>query len=65
MKEIIKSYWEYIQDLLDVNGDVLMLLFTLVIIYKVAHGGLTSSDAMVYGSAVGCFAWSNKGKPKI
>lgn len=61
MRNKIKVWWEYIQGLLDVNGDVIMLAFTSAIIWKVLHGGLSMSDAGAFASAVTCFAWSNKG----
>lgn len=59
----IKAWWDYIQLLLDIDGDCWLGLFTLVVVYKVAHGGLNISDAAAYGSAVGAFAYSNN-KPK-
>lgn len=62
MRDKIKDWWEYIQNLLDVNGDVVMLVFTSAVIYKLVQQGLSPSDAAAYGTAVGCFAYSNKGK---
>lgn len=60
-KETIKLYWDYLQSLLDLDGDVVMLAFTAAVVYKILHGGLNASDAAAYASAVGCFAYSNKG----
>lgn len=61
MKEQIKAYWDYIQSLFDIDGDVVMLGFTGAVIYKMLYGVLTPSDAAVYASAVTAFAYSNKG----
>lgn len=65
----IKDMWEYIQDLLDVKGDVIMMIMSGVFIARVAysafgHPGLNASEAAMYASAIGSFAYSNKG-PKI
>lgn len=60
LSKVIKANWEYVQDLLDVNGDVVMLGFTGAIIFKILHGGLNASDAAAYASAITCFAYSNK-----
>lgn len=60
MKDL-KTYWDYIQGLLDIDGDVVMLGFTAAIVYKILHHGLNPSDAAAYASAIGCFAYSNKG----
>jgi len=61
MEKRIKKVWDYVQSLLDIDGDVVMLFFTAAIVYKILHGGLNVSDAAVYSSAVACFAYSNKG----
>lgn len=61
MKEQIKAYWDYLQSLLDIDGDVVMLGFTGAVIYKMLYRTLTPSDAAVYASAVSAFAYSNKG----
>lgn len=53
--------WEWIQARLDLSGDVVMLAFTAAVVYKILHAGLNASDAAAYASAVGCFAYSNKG----
>jgi len=53
--------WEWLQDRLDISGDVVMLGFTGAVIYKMLYGRLTPSDAAVYASAVTAFAYSNKG----
>lgn len=57
----LKLWWEWIQQMLDIDGDIFMGLFTAAVIYKLIHGGLTGADATVYASAIGCFAYSNKG----
>lgn len=61
MKEQIKAYWDYLQSLLDIDGDVVMLGFTSAVVYKLLYGTLTANDAAVYSSAVVAFAYSNKG----
>jgi len=62
MLDKIKFYWDWIQSLLDIDGDCIMLCYTAAIIYKTLHCGLNAYDAAAYASAVGCFAYSNKGK---
>jgi hypothetical protein len=62
----IKKYWEYIQDLLDVRGDVIMMAFSSAMIFRVlwssfGHAPLGPSEAAAYASAIGAFAYSNKG----
>ena len=57
----LKAYWDYIQSLLDIDGDVVMLGFTGAIIFKILHHGLNPSDAAAYASAISCFAYSNRG----
>jgi len=64
MLKKIKFYWEYLQDLLDVNGDVIMLCFSAVILYKIHYHVVTQWDAAVFASAIAAFAYSNKGGPK-
>ena len=60
-----KRAWEYVQELLDINGDVVMLAFTSAVIIKILKVGLTPSDAAAYSAAIGCFAYSNiPGGPK-
>lgn len=61
-KEQFKAAWDYVQSILDIDGDVVMLIFTSAVVWKLLHGGLNPSDAVAYTSAVGCFAYSNKGK---
>lgn len=63
-RQQLKEWWDYIQSLLDVDGDVVMLLFTAGVLYKMMLGTLTATDAVVYSSAVGCFAYSNRGGSK-
>lgn len=61
MSAKVKQWWDYIQSLLDIDGDVIMLIFTLAVVWKLLHAGLKTSDAAAYASAIGCFAYSNKG----
>lgn len=61
-----KEIWEYLQDLLDINGDVIMMAMSSVFIVRVAmsafgYPSLTASEAAFYGSAIASFAYSNKG----
>lgn len=65
----VKEIWEYIQGLLDINGDVIMLAFSTVIMLRIVmamlgKAELNANEAAVYGSAVVAFAYSNKGKSK-
>lgn len=67
MLDKIKFYWDYLQSLLDLDGDIWMGLFTAIILVRLIYvlkGGhpLNASEAAVYSSAVGAFAYSNKGK---
>jgi hypothetical protein len=62
----LKAGWEYVQDLLDVRGDVIMMAYSSVMIARVAlaafgHAALTAAEAAAYASAIGAFAYSNKG----
>lgn len=64
-----KAVWEYIQGMLDVNGDVIMLAMSSAFIFRVVsaafgHPGLNASEAAMYASAISAFAYSNKGTPK-
>lgn len=70
MGDKIKAIWIYIQDLADVRGDTIMALMSSVFIARVAASAwakfppLTASEAAFYASAIGSFAYSNKG-PKV
>lgn len=63
----IKDVWTYIQDLADVRGDTIMALMSVVFIGRVAAStwskfpSITASEAAFYASAIGSFAYSNKG----
>lgn len=57
-----KQWWDYIQSLLDIDGDAVMALFTAAIVWKIIHLGLNPSDAAAYVSAVGVFGYSNVNK---
>lgn len=66
----LKAIWDKIQDLLDVRGDVVMAAMSSVFIARVALSAwsrfpaITASEAAFYASAIGSFAYSNKG-PKV
>lgn len=65
----IKELWNYVQDLLDVRGDVIMLAMSSVFIMRVAMAafgkpGLNASEAAMYASAIAAFSYSNTGGPK-
>lgn len=65
----IKEGWEYIQSLLDIDGDVWMGLLTALYIYRIlavvwGKAPVTMAEAGIYASAVTAFAYSNKG-PKV
>ncbi len=65
----VKGLWEYIQGLLDVNGDVIMMAMSSVFIARVAmtafgYPALTTAESTFYGSAILSFAYSNKGGSK-
>lgn len=67
MLEKIQYYWDKVQDLFDISGDLWMGIFTAIILVRLVYvlkGGkpLSTSEAAVYASAVGAFAYSNKGK---
>lgn len=67
MLEKIKFYWDWLQSMFDIDGDVWMGIFTAIILVRLVYvlkGGkpLSTSEAAVYASAVGAFAYSNKGK---
>jgi hypothetical protein len=64
----VTKYWNQLQTWLDVRGDVVMLVisgaYAFRIIYAAfGHVALNPSEAAVYASAIGAFAWSNKGGP--
>jgi hypothetical protein len=54
----LKKIWDYLQDLLDVKGDVVLLAFTGAMIYKILYGGVTGPDCTAYSVCVSCFAVS-------
>lgn len=68
-REQFKASWDYIQSLLDIDGDVWMGLLTAVYIYRIlavlwGQPAVTVAEATIYSAAVGAFAYSNKGGPK-
>lgn len=65
----IKEAWKYIQDLMDVRGDVIMMVMSSVFIVRVALAAygkppISSSEAAFYASAIASFAYSNRGGPR-
>ena len=63
--EKCRFWWNQIQDFLDVKGDMIMLGFTGAIVYRILYGPpLNMSEASVYVSAIGSFAYSKVGKYK-
>lgn len=70
MLDKAKQLWDKIQDLLDVRGDVVMMAMSSVFILRIAMSAwskyppITASEAAFYASAIGSFAYSNKG-PKV
>lgn len=63
----IKRFWDRLQVLLDVRGDCIMLFLSLIFgvrVIGVMQGfpPLTASEAAFYASAIGAFAYSNKGE---
>jgi ABC-type transporter Mla maintaining outer membrane lipid asymmetry permease subunit MlaE len=68
-KDQVKAFWDYIQSLLDVSGDVWLGFFTACVLLRLilvikGYPGLTMPEATAYSFAVGAFAYSNKG-PKV
>jgi hypothetical protein len=57
-----KQIWDYIQSLFDIDGDMIMAIFTLAIVWKIVHPGLNMADATAYGSAIAVFGYSNTHK---
>lgn len=62
--ERIKYWWDYIQSLLDIDGDVWMGAFTVVILIRLVavlkgYSTLSAAEAATYASAVTAFAYSN------
>jgi len=66
-KEQFKAYWDYLQSICDIDGDVWMGLFTAFILLRIIGVPLfhwvplTASESAAYGTAVGAFAYTNKG----
>lgn len=61
----VTKYWNFVQGWLDVKGDVVMLVISAAYAFRIVyaafgHAALNPSEAAVYASAIGCFAWSNK-----
>lgn len=65
-KENVKQVWDYIQSLLDLDGDVWMGAFTATVIFRLiyaalGHAPMTTAEASAYAAAIGSFAYSNRG----
>ncbi len=56
---LIKLVWDWVQSMLDLDGDVWLGVFTTAIVWKIVHTGLNAADAAAYGSAVAAFSYSN------
>lgn len=54
----VLDVWKKVQEFLDVDGDTVMLGYTVAIVYKTLHGGLNPSDAAAYATAVAMFGYS-------
>lgn len=66
-RESAKQLWDYIQSLLDIDGDVWLGLLTALFIYRIlaviwGQPPVTVSEAAIYSAAVGSFAYSNRSK---
>lgn len=65
MADKLKQLWSYIQDLLDVRGDVIMCIMSVVFISRVAASllskfpALTASEVALYSTAIAAFSYSN------
>lgn len=62
----LKDIWDKVQVLLDVRGDTIMLAISATFVVRtllVLKGfpAINASEAAFYASAIGSFAWSNKG----
>lgn len=69
MIDKIQAYWNKIQTLLDIDGDVWVGAFAFVFIVRLlapfkGYPHLTASEAAVWSATIGSFAYSNRG-PKI
>lgn len=60
----INGYWKVIQRILDIDGDVVMLAFTGIIVWRIyIRSPIDSGTAACYASAVGLFGYSKVRKP--
>lgn len=62
----IKEHWDAVQKIFDIDGDVYLGIFTLAIIFRLVLAGygrapINMAEAAAYGSAIGAFAYSNRG----
>lgn len=68
-REQAKAWWDWVQSMFDIDGDVWLGLFTAAIVFRLVysafgHVPITGAEAAAYGSAIGSFAYSNTGRPK-
>jgi len=66
MRDKLRQLWLDAQKIIDLKSDTWMGLFTLLILVRIAlvlrgHQALSASEAATYASAIGCFAYSNRG----
>jgi hypothetical protein len=61
----LKAWFDYIQFLLDIDGDCWLGAFTFIVLVRLymvlkGYAPLTNAESCAYGSAVASFAYSNK-----
>ncbi len=66
MRNKLKQLWEDAQKVIDLHGDTWLGMFTALVLLRIllvlsGHTPLTMSEATAYSSAVGAFAYSNRG----
>lgn len=59
-------YWSRLNDVLDLPGGTWMSLFTAGVVLRIfmvldGKAPLTAAEAAAYGSAIGAYAYSNRG----
>lgn len=66
-RQTLKDWWDYVQALFDLDGDLWMSAFTAVILVRLMGvplwhwSAVTPSESALYASAITAFAYSNKG----
>lgn len=68
-RDQLKAWWDYIQSLFDLDGDLWMGLLTAVYVYRIlavvwGQPPITLAEGGIYSVAVGAFAYSNRG-PRV